>query len=98
MTSVAIEGPLDADDLPDDLFDRLAPHGEPVAVSKPPPAAVADLLGSLPELSSLKGYESRLTSIQTALDEAREEARSIREELRTKADILRRLASALETV
>lgn len=99
MTSVAIEGPLDAsDELPDDLFDRLAPHGAPVAVAMPKVDAVADLLASLPALPSLKGYETRLTSIQTALDEAREEAQGIREELRAKAELLRKLASALESV
>ena len=97
MTSMAIEGPLDADELPDDLFDKLAPHGEPVAV-KARVDAVADALTSLPELPSLKGYESRLSSIQMALDEARDEANSIRGELRQKAELLRKLASALESV
>ena len=99
MTSVAIERPLDAsDELPDDLFDRLTPAGAPVAIAAPKPDAIAQMLASLPELPSLKGYETRLTSIQTALDEAREEAQTIREELRAKADILRKLATALESV
>lgn len=92
------------DEIPDELFDNLAPHADAVAIRAPlPPAAAnidaaAALLETLPSLPSLKGYEERLGGIQSALDEARVEAAAIREELRQKADMLRKLAAAIESV
>lgn len=92
MTSLAIDGPLDAaDDLPDDLFDKLAPSA-PVAAK---PAISFDHVTVLP---SLKGFEDRLAGIQDALNDARRDAASLRAELRHQAELLRSLAAALENV
>lgn len=64
MTSVAVDRPNEAigDELPDDVFDGLVPHGKPVGLAANAAPSMADLL-ALPELPSLKGYESRLTGI-----------------------------------
>lgn len=87
-----------ADEIPDDLFESLAPHGAPAHGRQELVDAQDALLDSLPDLPSLQGYVERLDEIQAALDEARAEAAAIRHEIREKAELLRKVAVALESV
>jgi len=68
------------------------------AVADTDPDIPDDVFATLPSLPSIEGFASRLGEIQDALNEARAEAESLRLELRTKADALRALAGALESI
>lgn len=99
LRQTAVAGDADISDIPDELFEALpsSPLDVPAAAS----SAVDDelaLLATLPALPSLLGLADRLASLQTQLDEARVEAEALREELRAKADLLRGVALALESI
>lgn len=57
-----------------------------------------ELFATLPALPSIDGFANRLADIQVQLDEARAEAEALRQELRAKADTLRAMAGALESI
>ncbi|HUR70167.1 MAG TPA: hypothetical protein VM370_13065 [Candidatus Thermoplasmatota archaeon] len=88
----------DASDIPDDVFATLPDHALDIRPIHHAPQDARDVLATLPELPSLDGLTTRLTALQAALDAARDEAGSLKREMREKADALRAIAAALEAM
>lgn len=55
-----------------------------------------DVFATLPNLPTINGFTSRLADIQNALEQARVEAETLKDEIQKKASALRALAGALE--
>jgi hypothetical protein len=100
MSSLAHRKPdeMHDDEITDELFESLATCDDAAASHVELRQDREAFFATLPDLPSLDGFEARLTTIQHALDDAREEAAAIRQEIRHKAEMLRKVAVALDSV
>lgn len=107
MSSLATADPALAveEDIPDDIFaglpDHASAHVPTVSLWHIQPAtqhSEDDFMATLPSLPSLEGLATRLADVNTAIDAARAEADSLKNELHAKAKALRAMAEALESI
>lgn len=102
--------PAVEDDIPDDLFAGLPSQRKDESFGLAPFAPTPlmairsqryqddDPMATLPTLPSLEGLAARLADVNLAIDAARAEADSLKEELQRKAGSLRAMAAALEAI
>jgi hypothetical protein len=107
MSSLATVDPAVAveDDIPDDIFAGLPDHANTHVPSASPwqiqsvtETQEDDIMATLPSLPSLEGLATRLADVNHAIDAARAEADSLKNELQQKAKALRAMAEALESI